>query len=94
MKVDSSIFKKRMKELKGLSDHLVKSGESVMKENTPVAGGNARRNTRKISNSTIKANYPYAGPLDDGISPKAPKGFTKPTIEYWDKEADRYIKRI
>lgn len=94
MKVDSKQFFKRMKKLDKLPEHLTKKGEKVMKENTPVAGGRARANTRKISKTKIKANYPYAGPLDEGRSKQAPRGFTTPTIEFWKEEADRYIKRV
>lgn len=48
--------------------------------NTPVRSGNARRNTRKSSNS-IDANYAYAQRLEQGYSRQAPKGMTEPTIE-------------
>jgi hypothetical protein len=51
---------------------------------TPIAaknGGNARRNTTKTS-TTINANYPYAGRLDEGYSKQAPKGMVEPTWEY------------
>jgi|13_taG_2_1085334.scaffolds.fasta_scaffold06159_5 hypothetical protein len=93
MKVDSSIFKKRITKASKLPSHLVKSGLKVMKENTPKRSGNARRKTVRRGDS-LKANYSYAGPLDAGQSPKAPKGFTDPTIEYWDKETEKYIKRV
>jgi len=93
MKVDSSIFNRRMKKALKLPDHLTKLGLKVMKENTPKRSGNARRNTVRRGDE-LKANYSYAGPLDAGQSPKAPDGFTKPTIEFWNKETDRYIKRV
>lgn len=48
---------------------------------TPKDQGNARRNTY-IQGNEIKANYPYAEPLDKGHSKQAPKGMTQPTIEY------------
>ena len=93
MDIDSSIFKKRIAKTKKLSDHLTKTGLRVMKENTPKRSGNARRKTVRRGDS-LKANYSYAGPLDAGQSPKAPKGFTEPTIEFWDKETEKYIKRV
>ena len=57
---------------------------------TPVRTGNAKRKTRKSSNS-IDADYPYAGVLDKGrhMTPKgmrgsdqAPEGMSKPTIDH------------
>lgn len=48
---------------------------------TPVKTGNARRRT-KLQGETIKANYPYAHPLDNGHSKQARNGMSKPTVEY------------
>jgi hypothetical protein len=44
--------------------------------------GNARRNTQLVNKNTIKANYAYAVPLDQGHSTQAPNGMTKP-FEAW-----------
>lgn len=44
--------------------------------------GNARRSTHLINKNTIKADYPYAVPLDQGHSTQAPNGMTKP-FEAW-----------
>jgi hypothetical protein len=55
---------------------------------TPIKKGNARRNTTKTS-TTINANYPYAGRLDEGYSKQAPKGMVEPTWEY----LTNYIKK-
>ena len=82
-----------MKKLSKLPDHLTSTGLNVMRDKTPKRSGNARRNT-KLSGDKLKANYSYAGALDAGSSPKAPKGFTKPTMEFWDKETNKYIKRL
>lgn len=52
--------------------------------------GNAKRSTRLV-NTTIEANYPYAGVLDAGRgyrdgqmrgSEQAPKGMSQPTIDH------------
>lgn len=57
---------------------------------TPIDTGNARRSTR-LSKDTIIANYPYAEVLDKGRhrtdrgmrgSRQAPRGMTKPTLQY------------
>lgn len=48
---------------------------------TPIDTGNARRNTTQSGNK-IRADYDYATPLDKGWSNQAPKGMTKPTIDY------------
>lgn len=49
--------------------------------NTPRKTGNARRSTT-LSGNTIKANYGYAVPLDQGRSRQAPRGMDKPTFEW------------
>lgn len=59
-------------------------------ENTPRGKtGHAQSNT-KLAGSTIVAAYPYARVLDNGSSPKAPKGMSKPMIQ----AVDKYIKKI
>jgi hypothetical protein len=58
---------------------------------TPEDTGNARRNT-KLSGDNILAQYPYAGRLDQGYSPKAPDGMSNPTAEYISKYIDKYSK--
>lgn len=56
--------------------------------NTPIDKGNARRSTTQVRGE-IKADYPYAGRLDDGYSKQAPRGMVQPTIEW----LQRYIKQ-
>jgi hypothetical protein len=56
---------------------------------TPIRTGNARRRTR-LSGDTIRADYAYAQPLDDGRSRQAPRGMTEPT-EKW---LARRVKQI
>jgi hypothetical protein len=92
-KVNSSVFQKRMKKLSGLPSFLIKEALQITKDNTPIASGNARRNTKKQSNKII-SDYAYAGRLNDGYSRQAPQGFTKPTIEQLDDEANNYVRKI
>ena len=65
--------------------------ESEYRSLTPIASGNARRNTRLVNNDTIEANYPYAQVLDRGrhLTPRgmrgskqAPSGMTKPFLAW------------
>ena len=48
---------------------------------TPVRSGYARNHT-SLAGDTVNANYAYAGPLNKGVSRKAPQGMTIPTIKY------------
>ena len=52
---------------------------------TPYRTGNAKSKTSLTGNS-IRANYPYAGRLDEGYSKQAPSGMTEPTIEHIEKK--------
>lgn len=81
-KVNTKIFDARIEELQEMPEDAMKKALPVTKSNTPIRGGNARRNTKLSSNGlTINSNYGYAGPLDDGYSKQSPKGFTEPTIK-------------
>lgn len=62
-------------------------------KNTPVAEGNARRNTR-VSDTEIRADYPYAGRLDEGYSRQAPDGISKPSLEYLEKQIDSAVRKL
>jgi len=57
--------------------------------NTPRRSGFARRSTI-LSGNTIKANYPYAVPLDNGTSKQAPRGMDQPTWQWF----KRRVKEI
>jgi len=92
-KINATIFNKRMKKLAGLPEYLINEALEITKENTPVASGNARRKTKKQSNKII-SDYAYAGRLNDGYSKQAPSGFTQPTIEQLDDEAQKYVRKI
>lgn len=59
---------------------------------TPKDTGNARRSTRLVG-QTIRADYPYAKPLDTGWSKQAPKGMSKPTKEFVDKLIQRLLRK-
>jgi len=74
---------------KQLKQDVPKEAYKTFLENTPVADGNARKNT-KLKGSTIVANYPYAKRLDEGYSNQAPEGMTKPTI----KQVDKFIRGV
>jgi len=93
IKINAKVFDKRMKELAGLPSYLVDEALDITKENTPVASGNARNKTIKKGNKIV-SNYAYAGRLNEGYSKQAPKGFTKPTIEQLDDQAEKYIRKI
>lgn len=56
---------------------------------TPIRSGNARRNTYLL-NDSIRADYPYAGRLDEGYSKQAPRGMTAP----WEVWLRKKIKQI
>lgn len=67
---------------------------------TPVKTGNARRKT-KLVNGEVHANYAYAEVLDKGRhmtkrgmrgSEQAPRGMSKPTIEFVRKRVSQIVK--
>ncbi len=60
---------------------------------TPVRSGNARRNTN-LRNTTIKADYAYAGRLDEGWSSQSPDGMTEPTVAYIDKLITNKLRKF
>ena len=68
---------------------LAQEGFRVFKRETPIRKGNARRKTT-LKNDEIRADYPYAGKLDDGYSKQSPLGMTKPAIEH----VQQYIRDI
>jgi|TARA_R110000744_G_scaffold373898_1_gene486324 hypothetical protein len=93
LKVNSSVFEKRMKKLSVLPKFLLQDALRLTKENTPVASGNARNKTT-IKGNKVVSDYAYAGRLDDGHSKQAPQGFTKPTIEQLDDDATKFVRKI
>ena len=93
VKVDATIFNKRMKKLSGLPSYLLKEALTLTKENTPIRSGYARNHTT-IKGNKISSNYAYAGSLDSGSSQQAPRGFTEPTIEQLNKEATTFVRKV
>lgn len=59
--------------------------------NTPRRTGNARRRTT-LRGNTIRADYDYAVPLDQGWSRQAPQGMLRPTLR-WLRQTLRNIIR-
>lgn len=57
---------------------------------TPVRTGNARRKTVLVKDTIVGA-YPYAQRLDDGYSPQAPDGMSRPTEAYIKKRLDAIL---
>ena len=73
----ASTLLKRNRDLKNIPQEAYE----FFKAETPYATGNARRNT-KLKKDTIVADYPYGKRLDEGYSPKAPRGMSRPTMEH------------
>ena len=73
-------------------DKLPKEGYNHWKKITPKKTGNAKRRTR-LQGSKIKADYDYAVPLDEGRSRQAPRGMSKPTVEYLDRRLRRILRK-
>jgi hypothetical protein len=65
---------------------------TFFKAHTPIRTGNARSRT-SLNKDTIHAAYPYAQRLDNGYSPQAPDGMTKPTEAYVQKTLDQIIRK-
>ena len=65
---------------------------TFFKAHTPIRTGNASSRTY-LKKDTIVGAYPYAQRLDEGYSPQAPDGMTKPTEAYVQKTTDKIMKR-
>lgn len=90
--VDVTIKDDISKEIASIKKQLAKVPKEAEKEFialTPIRTGNARRHTNLVGNQ-IQAHYPYAQRLDQGYSPQAPRGMTKP-FELWFKNRIRKI---
>lgn len=81
MKIDSRKFYSRFGKLDDLAEDAMDDAFPFYKKSTPIRSGNARKRTRKRTQTKIASNYGYAGKLDDGWSKQAPGGFTEPTID-------------
>jgi len=78
LRINDKIYKKKIKKLeKFVANRLPNLTLAEYKANTPIDGGNARRNTkvtkRKRTGFTILANYDYSGVIDQGKYPNPPK---------------------
>ena len=73
-------------------DRLPKEGYDCWKKITPKKTGNAKRRTR-LQGNKIKADYDYAVPLDEGRSRQAPRGMSKPTVDYLDRRLRRILRK-
>jgi len=74
-----------------LADRVQREAYKFFVEHTPIRSGNARNHTF-LQGDEIEADYPYAERLDNGYSPQAPAGMTKPTIEFIKAEIHRQLK--
>jgi hypothetical protein len=63
------------------AEAMAKEGFNYFRKITPFRTGNAKRNTF-LNKDTIEATYPYARRLDEGYSPQARDGMTRPTEAY------------
>lgn len=78
--------------LSKIPKQLITEAGTYFKDITPFRTGNARANTY-LGGDQIRADYPYAGRLDDGYSKKAPKGMVEPTIEFIDKRLAQLVEK-
>ena len=65
---------------------------TFFRAHTPIRTGNARSRT-VLKKDTIVAAYPYAQQLDNGRSPQAPDGMTRPTEAFVQRTTDKIMKR-
>lgn len=91
--INASKIKKQFDLLSRELKQLPKDAGRVFKSATPILTGNARNRTT-VNGNVIKANYPYARRLDQGYSPKAPKGMIQPTIEYIERRLNTFTRKI
>lgn len=89
--IDDRAVRRMLEQLGKIPDRVVHNATIEMKKATPIRSGNARRKTYRKNDTTILADYAYAGRLDEGWSSQAPGGFTDPTIDYIEKSIYRDI---
>ena len=95
LKLNQQDLKRLEKDIdKAITDSMQDTFKYYIKE-TPVKGGNARRRTKFNKNrNSINSNYDYAGRLDSGWSKQAPKGFTKPSLNFLEKQITKNFRKI
>jgi hypothetical protein len=93
-KIDLTQFNKQMTQALHALDDLPEYAEQVMRANTPVRSGRARRNTN-LTGDTVVADYPYAQRLEDNWSPQTRgRGIIAPTEQAIQREVNRRLKGI
>ena len=84
MPVNTTQFTKMVGLAKSQIDQIQTQAFEYFRDHTPIRSGNARRKT-SLKGDEIRAEYPYAGRLDEGYSSQAPAGMTDPTVKYIEK---------
>lgn len=99
---DAGAVIRQLTALRGATKAIMPAAYRTFYDVTPVRSGNAKRHTR-LSGTTIKADYAYAGVLDAGRgyrdgqmrgSTQAPKGMTYETLKTIRTEVTKFIKKI
>jgi hypothetical protein len=78
--------------LEKIPKQLIEEAYDVFKENTPVKSGKSRNSTY-LGGNQIRADYLYAGRLDDGYSKQSPDGMTKPTFDFIEKRLNELVEK-
>ena len=92
LKVKSNVAK-TMAEYSNVAAKVAKKTYTYFKSITPERTGNAKRRTR-LNDTTITADYNYAGKLDEGYSQQAPEGMTGPSIDYMEQAFNDEVKKL
>ena len=95
LKLNKADLRRLQKDIDSAVSNSMESTFKYYRKETPRKGGNARNKTKfsKRQNS-INSNYDYAGRLDSGWSKQAPKGFTKPSLNFLEKQITRNFRKI
>ncbi len=79
----------RLNEIEKKVDKLVEQAGEHFVKTTPIRTGNARNST-KVGNQQIHADYEYAVRLNEGYSSQAPRGMTPSTVE----EIQKIVRKL
>jgi hypothetical protein len=85
IKIDNKDLKNLINSTRKEMRQVMREAHKYFKDITPKRNGYAQRNTILVGNE-IRANYDYAGVLDEGRSRQAPNGMSEPTIEKMENE--------
>lgn len=92
MKMDTSRVENLLKDNVEAVEQIKQQAYLYFKNITPIATGNARRNTRR-SGDDIIADYPYAQRLDAGWSKQfGGRGMSGPTTEEIERLFEQLLK--